>query len=505
MLHGVSSDSSLSHPDLHVTYTQAQVKQRRLTKINNIGPPTTLGVHNGDIRTLRTALLERMYYCKVGNGYSAAPDVTEALIQERIGYFAAEVSRFHTQPSTMDEVVEMYTGRKKTIYANAAEEYRRRGLRREDAYINAFVKVEKVNPNKAPRCIQPRKPVYNIRVGRYIKKIEHRLYKRIARIYGDGPVVMKGYTTQEVARIMRGKWDSFASPVGLGLDATKFDMHVCENMLKWEHGIYSRIYGGVKELDKLLSWQRSNVGRGYCEDGKLKYRVRGKRASGDMNTALGNCLIMCALVHAYSKFKGIAVKLVNNGDDCMVFMEQEDAADFQVGLSSWFLDMGFRMTVEPLVSEFEKLEFCQMRPIRTVNGWTMVRNIAVALQKDGLCVMPLDDVSARKWMMAVGEGGLALCSGVPVMQSFYQAYIRHGIKSNIADSVWMDSGLRRMQGSQKSCASVVDDVARLSVFAAWGITPDEQLALEDHFSSWSFTGQDDSLGTHVTPHILNVL
>ncbi len=505
MLHGVSSDSKLSHPDLHVTYTQAQVKQRCITKITGLGPVTTLGVHNGDIRTLKTALLERMYFCKIGSGYEAAPEIRDAVIQERLGYFAQAVSQFRAWPSTMDEVVDMYTGRKKTIYANAAEEYRRRGLRRDDAYINAFVKVEKVNPGKAPRCIQPRKPVYNIRVGRYIKSVEHRLYKEIAKVFGDGPVVMKGFTTQGVARVMRGKWDSFSDPVAIGLDATKFDMHVCEAMLRWEHGVYERVYGGSKELRRLLSWQRHNIGRGRCEDGWLRYKVRGKRASGDMNTALGNCLIMCAMIHAYSKVRGVATKLVNNGDDCVVFMERRDIQMFCQGLSGWFFELGFRMTQEPVVDEFERIEFCQMKPIKTIHGWNMVRNIPTALQKDTLCVMPLDSQSAPKWMQAVGEGGLALCSGVPVMQSFYLAYLRHGVKSRIADSVWMDSGLSRMRGDMESKAAEVTDEARLSVFTAWGITPDEQLALEEYYDNWCFTGQADIEASEHTPIVLNVI
>jgi len=510
VLHGVSSDSKLSHPDLHVTYTQAQVKQRTVTKINNLGPEVTLGVHNGDIRTLKTALLERMYYCKVGTGYEAAPKIAYKFIHKRLSYFKRLVSRFHARPSTMDEVVAMYVGRKKTIYEQAAEEYRRRGLRREDAYICAFVKVEKVNTGKAPRCIQPRKPVYNVRVGKYIKKIEHRLYREIAKIYGHGPVVMKGYTTQQVAGIIHDKWNRLAKPVAVGLDATKFDMHVCEGMLEWEHSIYEAIYRNLgtetQELKRMLRWQRENVGRGRCEDGTLKFKVKGKRASGDMNTALGNCLIMCALVHAYAKERGVEVDLANNGDDCVVFLEMDQLNTFMEGLSKWFLEMGFRMTVEPPVYEMEHIEFCQMHPVPTGQGWNMVRNIKTALQKDTMCTIPLNGQSARKWMYSVGECGMAICSGVPVMQEFYAAYVRNGNpNSKIGNSLNMQTGLRMMRGNMVSKWSQVTDEARLGVYTAWDITPDEQIALEEHYKQWTFTGQADIINTHTTPHITNVL
>lgn len=176
-----------------------------------------------------------------------------------------------------------------------------------------------------------------------------------------------------------------------------------------------------------------------------------------------------------------------------------------MNLDSWFLAMGFRMTVEAPVYSLEEIEFCQMHPIQTGLGWNMVRNIKVALQKDTLCSIPLNDVSARKWMLAVGECGMAICSGVPIMQSFYKAYVRHGLQSNIGNSVAMASGLRMMRGNMVSRETPVTDCARLSVFSAWGITPDEQIALESYYDKWQFTGQADIACTYNTPIVLNVL
>jgi hypothetical protein len=87
VVHGISSVSTLSHPDLHVTRTQAEVNPRRISKILGAGPNTTLGVHNGDINTLERALLERMYFCKVGTGFSPAPNPTYRYIDQKLGYF----------------------------------------------------------------------------------------------------------------------------------------------------------------------------------------------------------------------------------------------------------------------------------------------------------------------------------------------------------------------------------------------------------------------------------
>jgi len=316
--------------------------------------------------------------------------------------------------------------------------------------------------------------------------MEHRIYKGIARVWGDGPTVMKGYNVEGVARIIKGKWDSFADPVGIGLDATKFDMHVSAAMLEWEHSVYQDLFPGDRRLRKLLRWQVDNVGRGYAEDGKLKYKVRGKRFSGDMNTALGNCLIMCAMVHAYAKVRGVECKLVNNGDDCVVFMERKEEEKFRKDLSVWFLRLGFRMTVEATVDVLERVEFCQMRPVFNGETYVMVRNAHVALQKDSMSTIGLDHYKTLEcWLTAVGNGGVAICAGVPVMQEFYQCYVRSGKGrvSRIGDDTSMQTGLALMSIGMEGTYREVTAGARLSAFLAWGITPDEQIALEREFGA----------------------
>lgn len=265
-------------------------------------------------------------------------------------------------------------------------------------------------------------------------------------------------------------------------------MHVSAAVLKWEHSIYNAIYRNDPHLMKLLSWQVNNVGSGYCSNGKLKYKVKGKRFSGDMNTALGNCEIACGLIYTYAKMRGVHVKLGNNGDDCAVFMESADREKFMEGFAEQFLRWGFRMTVEEPVFEFSKIEFCQMRPIWNGRVYTMVRNIPTALAKDALCTLPLTtERMARQWIGAVGECGLALTTGIPIMQSFYECLIRNGIHhSTITETAQFQSGLRMMRGDLESISSEISAEARLQVYIAWGITPDEQIAFEEYYDSWSF-------------------
>jgi hypothetical protein len=495
-LRGQSGVSQLSHPNLHVTRIPGALKPRRICKIVGASPVSELGVWNGDVGTLEKALLERMYYCKVDGEFLAPPSTDIRVVNKILLRFKTLVLKNLgvTTPMSLPEVVETYRGRKRQIY-EAALENLSGGVQRHHAHAITFVKLEKGNPTKAPRCIQPRRPEYNLCVGRYIKKLEHRVYRAIAKVWGDGPTVMKGYNVTQVAGIMHGKWKSFKQPVAVGLDAMKFDMHVSEAMLLWEHSVYLRCFSDTDELRRLLKWQIDNVGKGYCDDGKLRYKVRGRRFSGDMNTALGNCLIMCAMVWEYCREKGVGAKLVNNGDDCQIFMERDDLDRFMFGLSEWFLRLGFRMTVEQPVYVFEQVEFCQMRPIYNGVDYVMVRNLRTALAKDTMSTVDLvNQVVLEKWLTAVGEGGINLTSGIPILQEFYQCYLRNGNgrKSGVGNSMGFQTGLRLlsvgMHGEYRSCTPE----ARLSAYLAWGITPDEQVALEQYYAGLSISWNEPS-------------
>lgn len=487
-LDGLDQTSELSHPNLILQRNQAPCRVRRFHVVTCIsGKLRTLKINNAGIDTLNAALLERMYFCMVDGVFTPPPVVDRKHVFSKLSCFRSGLlKKIGTKPTKLfpEEFVEMFRGRKKTIYSNALDEYYELGVLAKHAVSAAFVKCEKVNPGKAPRCIQPRHPVYNIGLGCYLKHIEHRIYKSINKMFGERHVVMKGYNVEEIGEIIANKWNSFDKPVAIGLDATKFDMHVSAEMLLWEHSLYKELYNNDKELARLLKMQVNNKGVGHCDDGKLKYSVKGRRFSGDMNTALGNCLIMCAMVWQYARERDIPIKFINNGDDCVVFMERDYEGKFVQGLDEWFIKMGFRMTREPSAHNLEDVEFCQMRVLKTSRGNIAVRNFDTAREKDSMCLFPLDnDKAMKKWLYAVGECGLALCGGVPVLESMYKCYMRNGVKSSMGEAVHMQSGMRMLAVRMQAKEAIITPDARVSFMLAWGYTPDEQRAMESFYDA----------------------
>jgi hypothetical protein len=206
-----------------------------------------------------------------------------------------------------------------------------------------------------------------------------------------------------------------------------------------------------------------------------------------MNTALGNCLIMCALVHAYCKsLKLKKFSLINNGDDCVVIVERRNLARFNSGLNEWFKEMGFTMKVEDPVYILEKVSFCQAQPVFDGTSWLMVRHPSVAMAKDSYCIKPLDSKSVyQKWVGALGQGGASLSGGIPIMQEYYQCYYRASKGKVLKNDMLLDTGMMRLAQGMNRKVVCISDAARVSFFRAFDVKPDMQIEIEEFLRAYT--------------------
>lgn len=470
-----------------------------------MSPPMDLRVHNHNIINLDRAIRERIFYVKDGQGFKLTPLPTVNVFATLCRFKTLLLAHCHfSLPATHEEFIEKCPSFKRRLYLRASESLKTKPVCANDSFIKAFVKAEKTNFSAkwdpAPRVIQPRDPRYNIEVGVFLKLYEKRLLKNIDRVYG-WPTVLKGYTALESGKIIASYWNIFTDPVAVGIDASRFDQHVSADMLSWEHSIYNAIFHDRK-LAKLLSWQIFNNGRGICPDGCIEYKVEGKRASGDMNTSLGNCLIMCGIFHTWMMIVGglTKIRFINNGDDCVVFMERRDLS-LLTGFSEFCLTLGFEMEIESPVEVLEKIVFCQTSPIYTPVGYVMSRNPSVAIPKDASTMLPMDSLTMFDgYIWSIGSGGVATYGNIPVLGEFYACLARSSrYKRALRDA--------RFLTNMSYCFAWQNDMptsriihwrTRVSVYNAFGITPDMQVELEKYYSKTVLTyGKCDLL--HLPP------
>jgi hypothetical protein len=473
-------------------------KVRRYVRVSGASPDVEIVPFNHEFSTLRRAVLERVFFVKTEDGFARPPRPEPGLfsqvLQKTRGVLLPLLPS--TAPLTHQQFVDASsTGRKRRVYQRALEDLRGgRSTPEEEARVSVFVKYEKTDhtskSDPVPRVISPRDPRYNIRVGRYLRHMEHRVFKSLGKMFGH-PTVIKGMNAVESARCLREKWEMFSDPVAVGLDASRFDQHVSLEALRWEHDIYLNCFKQKKHRDRLkrlLKLQEVNHCVGYTPDGVVKYTVTGTRMSGDMNTSLGNCVLMCSMIHAYLAERGVRGQLANNGDDCVVFLERKHLKKFMGGLSEWFLRLGFNMAIEDPVDEFERIEFCQTRPLFDGQQWLMCRNPFTALAKDSTMLMPYDPVVFRGWLDAVGVGGLRMTGGLPIFQDFYAAYIRSGQRREVPIEL-LPWSFRNWSAGMVREYGAVSPAARSSFWLAFGITPDEQICLEHYYQRFRVSSE----------------
>lgn len=444
-------------------------------------------VHNSSLKNVARGLVERVFCVVDKAGKLVRPPLPrKGVYQQKMGAVAQQLSEFvgYCHHWTRDEFVMSYNGPRRASYERAATTLDSQPLTILDSYLSTFVKAEKINsttkPDPPPRVIQPRGQRYNIEVGRYLKPLEPRLMKAIDKMWGSTTAI-KGYTVEKVGQIMAEKAAGFREPVFVGLDASRFDQHCSREALAWEHSIYNSVFK-CPRLAELLTWQLSNRGTAYTPDGKVKYSVDGCRMSGDMNTSMGNYLIMSSLIYVYCQEVGLKAELANCGDDCILFLERDDFSKL-TSLPEWFTKMGYTMKVEPPRYHLEEIEFCQMHPVHTSRGWVMVRRPDTVVTKD--CCVVRGGMTVEKlgqWLGAQRAGGLSLAGDVPVLATFYKCF------PDISSDMLSDyAAPHKFQAGQQS-GSITPE-SRYSFWLAFGLTPDDQIALEEELTNFKFSTQ----------------
>lgn len=459
-----------------------------------ITPAGKITVPDTSLSTLLKSLAERVLYQPTPAGWREPIKPTEAAVRMHLGW-ELDYLKSHARkiaPWSLAQFVEHATGRQRVIYeACRLRLQETTGLEPtcKCGRTRAFVKIEKVDAEKLdfiPRMIQATDVPYRLLAGRYIKPMERPIYEALD-LMCDGPSVMKGYNAEGMARMMAEAWFSIPDCACLGLDASKFDRHVSKEILNaFEHKVLlSWCAGPRRRLAQLLHRQLQSRGVALCDEAVVHYGREGGRRSGDPNTALGNCLIMVSMVHALLREQGVVgYRLFDNGDDCLIFANRLDLLRLEGVVQRWFEEMGFLMKIEPIVRTLEHVEFCQMHPICVDGTWRLVRKPKTVLAKDSTFIKPLGGRAWVDYWHTVAVGGIALCSGVPVLQNFYQYLHRLGKGGRLITDPTLESGWRWLAGGMPSAWKPISRQTRWSFYLAYGIDPDLQGRLENLIDNW---------------------
>lgn len=391
-----------------------------------------------------------------------------------------------------------YSGGKRVRYEIAVDKYLRYGLSPGDSHCTMFVKSErfdvsaKVNPD--PRAIQFRGSKYCVALAQYLQPIEHYVYEtdRFSKGVVRTRNIAKGLNSVQRAELLRHKMAQFRDPLVLSLDASRFDKHVSTTLLSVEHSIYTA--ANPDPLFKQLL-RKQLVNTVHAANG-LKYVARGRRMSGDMNTALGNCLDMLIMLDAYMDHLAMSRwDCLDDGDDCLLIIEAEALPLVQSTVQPHFLEYGMVLKVENVARSLHKVVFCKSSIVEVAEARVkFVRDYRAVISKSLTGIRHWQDPNYRvKVLRAIGVCELVLNLGVPVLQAFALAVLRNVGRSN--DTRLASDGLKaRVSRELKGLGVALSDVrprevtlaARVSFHEAFDCEIADQLYYENFFHGWQF-------------------
>jgi hypothetical protein len=359
--------------------------------------------------------------------------------------------------------------------------------------VSAFVKVEKWERDKivpiiqkAPRSIQFRSYKYCGRLSTILLPLEKALWA--LEVDGLCPFA-KNMNTFRVASTLKAMSDRFVDPIYVLLDHAKFDSCITIPWIALEEAFYRKATGD-SELRELMESQILN--RGYTKGG-IRYECVARKMSGEYNTSLGDTLVNYTILT--DVFRNVRHQKLLNGDDSVVILEKDDLRSVDISPETW-KRYGFKTTVE-VVDEFEKIDFCQARPIEIRTGvWRMVRVPSRAIGRSCVSVKRYEHRAWYALVAALGYSELACGDGVPMMQAWANLLMRSSLGATpLASEVSRRAKLERRVTESK----IVTDLARLSFFRAFGMTHTQQLDFEEWCDNQTLrvlpaTEPDDRLG-----------
>lgn len=172
-------------------------KIRSFMRISGLCLATDITPFNHTLPNLVRAVAERVFFVKK-DGIFQRPPAPVSFSHTMSGvYESLRPLLPSTTPWTYAQFVDSCKGCKRKVYEDAYDSLFTEGpVTGKDAGVQVFIKLEKTDcttkVDPVPRVISPRSPRFNLCIGRFIKKVEPKIFKSLGRLFGS-PTVIKGY------------------------------------------------------------------------------------------------------------------------------------------------------------------------------------------------------------------------------------------------------------------------------------------------------------------------
>lgn len=483
----------LIRADCRVVISDCRLRDDHKSRLTVISIPNLPNIYVPATHALcKCNLLVGLHNRVLGSIIQVDPGMFRAM--QRTGRLIATLAG-RAIPWPVDRMPYMYTGAKARRYQDAYRRFISYGQRRNFAQVTAFVKAERLDPSAKvwpyPRIIQFRSPEYCVEISQYMKPVEHSIYS----LEGDG------YFLPEGRLIGKGlnSWDRggyieqyfVKGTAVIQLDLSQFDKYYSKRHLQLEQSVYLKMLWNAR-FKALLHKQLVNYGQSFHN---VSYVCAGNRMSGDMNTAVGACLMMLIVTVTVLRELSVPMDVVHlliDGDDTLVFLPEDIARRIRVLLIEGFARCGFVLKVDGYATTIEDIKWCQTRPVYTPTGYRCVRDYRKVLSQALSGFKYVDNEKSRKRLAAaVGSCEYVCGRGIPILQEYALAILRNAAGARPIDFDEIDDRYYHMRYEDKSVLRLppqpISVETRLSFARAFGVEPLMQVHYEAYLSHWSFS------------------
>jgi hypothetical protein len=211
--------------------------------------------------------------------------------------------------------------------------------------------------------------------------------------------------------------------------------------------------------------------------------------SGDMNTALGNCVLMLSMmIGIFEKELRVPYDLLDDGDDCLLIIEELDADRVIERLPGLVLSMGHELKIENVAKSIGDVEWCHSKPVYDGQKWKFVRNPFKVMSS---CLVGTRWLSVPprvrlEYLAGLGQCEAALNCGVPVLQEYARALIRNSQGARVRFDTSSNEWWRYIRELRNKGSDVITDDARISFANAFGVSETQQYMYESVLREWNF-------------------
>lgn len=291
--------------------------------------------------------------------------------------------------------------------------------------VEFFQKIEQLDEPKQPRAIQARVDSFKVHLGPWIAQFELMCRQRL-------PIFVKGLDGKAKAETLDRLRDR--SLWALEIDFSRFDRSLTTELLEaTEHLIYRHC------LPPAVAGAMSLQLRNHVKTrNNASYTVDGTRMSGDVNTSLGNCLVVASLMLA----QGLPLNsFVVEGDDMIASITEREKSRL---CPSMLTDAGLDPKIRIIPQE--ESEFCSRRLIRTMFGPRLCRDPRREIRRVGYSIH--GETERDKLLRGAQEW-----AGIPMMGPLYESALGTPV-------------------------TPISDITRGEFAQVWGIDHDAQIKFE---------------------------